>query len=68
MRVDLDWCDFFVHVHDLPLSMMNLGVATVIGNKLGKFRDVEMDELGCSWGATLRIWVALNVNVPLKRA
>ncbi|KAL0433730.1 UNVERIFIED_CONTAM: hypothetical protein Slati_2707300, partial [Sesamum latifolium] len=67
MRVDLDWCESFVHVHDLPLSIMNLGEVTVIGNKLGKFCDIEMDELGCSWGSTLRIRVALNVNVPLKR-
>ncbi|KAL0362330.1 UNVERIFIED_CONTAM: hypothetical protein Scaly_1188200 [Sesamum calycinum] len=32
--MDLDWCDFVVHVHDLPLSKMNLGVATTIGNHL----------------------------------
>ncbi|KAL0401851.1 UNVERIFIED_CONTAM: hypothetical protein Slati_4215000 [Sesamum latifolium] len=29
---------------------------------------MEMDELGCSWGSTLRVRVALNVNSPLKRA
>ncbi|KAL0303028.1 UNVERIFIED_CONTAM: hypothetical protein Sradi_6170900 [Sesamum radiatum] len=47
---------------------MNVGVATFIGNHLGKFKDMEMDERGCSWGATLRIRVSLNVNAPLKRA
>ncbi|KAK4422933.1 hypothetical protein Salat_1875900 [Sesamum alatum] len=33
--VDLDWCDFHVHVHEFPLSMMNLGVATLLGNRIG---------------------------------
>ncbi|KAL0411827.1 UNVERIFIED_CONTAM: hypothetical protein Slati_3772400 [Sesamum latifolium] len=51
MHVDLDWCDFHVHVHDLPLSKMNLGIATSIGNRLGRFKDMDMDDLGC-WGAT----------------
>ncbi|KAL0345256.1 UNVERIFIED_CONTAM: hypothetical protein Sradi_4356900 [Sesamum radiatum] len=68
VKVDLDWCDFFVHIHDLPLSKMNVGVATFIGNSIGRFRDMEMDERGCAWGASLRIKVGLNVNLPLKRA
>ncbi|KAL0415876.1 UNVERIFIED_CONTAM: hypothetical protein Slati_3419500 [Sesamum latifolium] len=68
MQVDLDWCDFFVHIHDLLLSKMNLGVATFIDNHIGKFRDMEMDDRGCAWGASLRIRVGLNVNAPLKRA
>ncbi|KAL0394934.1 UNVERIFIED_CONTAM: hypothetical protein Slati_4459600 [Sesamum latifolium] len=32
MHVDLNCCDLYVHVHDLPLSHMNLGV---VGNMLG---------------------------------
>ncbi|KAL2237177.1 UNVERIFIED_CONTAM: hypothetical protein Sindi_0909400 [Sesamum indicum] len=65
MNVELNWCDFFVHVHDL---LMNLGVVTLVGNRLGHFQDLEMDEMGCSWGSTLCIWVSLDVNLPLKRA
>ncbi|KAL0438998.1 UNVERIFIED_CONTAM: hypothetical protein Slati_2382800 [Sesamum latifolium] len=53
MHIDLSCCDFYVHVHDLPRSRMNLGVATLIGNHLGSFRDMEMDDEGCAWGATL---------------
>ncbi|KAL0378315.1 UNVERIFIED_CONTAM: hypothetical protein Sradi_3137000 [Sesamum radiatum] len=62
MHVDMDKCDFYVHVHDLPLNMMNLGVATLLGNRIGIFRDVEMDAAGCSWGASLRIRVIL-INI-----
>ncbi|KAL0420465.1 UNVERIFIED_CONTAM: hypothetical protein Slati_3069400, partial [Sesamum latifolium] len=39
LNVDLDWCEFSVHIHDLPLSKMNFGVASLIGNTLGKFWD-----------------------------
>ncbi|KAL0434034.1 UNVERIFIED_CONTAM: hypothetical protein Slati_2737700 [Sesamum latifolium] len=27
LQVDLECCNFFVHIHDLPMNMMNLGVA-----------------------------------------
>ncbi|KAL0324601.1 UNVERIFIED_CONTAM: hypothetical protein Scaly_2427200 [Sesamum calycinum] len=67
MQVDLEKCDFFVHIHDLPLNMMNLGVATLIENRIRIFWDMEADNSGCSWGASLRIGVGLNVNQPLKR-
>ncbi|KAL0413768.1 UNVERIFIED_CONTAM: hypothetical protein Sradi_1578500 [Sesamum radiatum] len=40
MQVDLDWCNFFVHIHDFPLSEMNAGVATFIGNRLGKLGHI----------------------------
>ncbi|KAL0392686.1 UNVERIFIED_CONTAM: hypothetical protein Sradi_2491400 [Sesamum radiatum] len=58
--MDLNWCKFYVHVHDLPMSRMNLGIATFIGNKLGKFHDSEMDSAGCAWGATLRMNVTID--------
>ncbi|KAL0368285.1 UNVERIFIED_CONTAM: hypothetical protein Scaly_1047400 [Sesamum calycinum] len=57
-----------MHVHDLPLSKMNLGIETLIGNKIGKFYEMDMEESGRSWGATMRIRVAINVTSPLIRA
>ncbi|KAL0400083.1 UNVERIFIED_CONTAM: hypothetical protein Sradi_2351600 [Sesamum radiatum] len=68
MNIELRWWDFFVHIHDIPLNMMNRGVAMLLGNRIGIFRDMEMDAEGCSWGATLRIRVGLDVCKPLKRA
>ncbi|KAL0430825.1 UNVERIFIED_CONTAM: putative mitochondrial protein [Sesamum radiatum] len=47
---------------------MNLGIATHIDNRISKFKDMEMDEAGRAWGASLCIRVALNINNPLKRA
>ncbi|KAK4421456.1 hypothetical protein Salat_2096200 [Sesamum alatum] len=68
LQVDLDWCDFYVHVHELPFIMMNLGVATQIDNWIGRFRDMDMDDTGCSWGAALRLRVAINITHPLPCA
>ncbi|KAL0344529.1 UNVERIFIED_CONTAM: hypothetical protein Sradi_4284200 [Sesamum radiatum] len=39
--VDLNWCDFHIHIHGLPLGKMTKEIATFIGNKLGKFKDVD---------------------------
>ncbi|KAL0394734.1 UNVERIFIED_CONTAM: hypothetical protein Slati_4439600 [Sesamum latifolium] len=68
MQVNLNWCDFYVHVYDLPLSKMNMRIASFIGNKIGKFRDMDMDSEGTAWGATMRIKVAINVMLPLPQA
>ncbi|KAL0453460.1 UNVERIFIED_CONTAM: hypothetical protein Slati_1324100 [Sesamum latifolium] len=46
LYVDLSRCYFYVQIHDLPLSRMNRGLATFIGNRLGVFRDMEMDDQG----------------------
>ncbi|KAL0361135.1 UNVERIFIED_CONTAM: hypothetical protein Sradi_3798000 [Sesamum radiatum] len=68
LHVDLNCCDFHVHIYDLLLSKMTLGVAGYIGNRLGRFKQMDMDDSGCSWGATLRMRVSLDVNIPLQRA
>ncbi|KAL0453472.1 UNVERIFIED_CONTAM: hypothetical protein Slati_1325300 [Sesamum latifolium] len=65
MHTDLDRSDFYVHAHDLPLSKMTRPMAEFIGNQIGVFRDMDMDENGGSWGASLRIRVSLNLNQPL---
>ncbi|KAL0440236.1 UNVERIFIED_CONTAM: hypothetical protein Slati_2506600 [Sesamum latifolium] len=68
MNIDLNWCEFFIHVHNLSLSRMNLGFVIHIGNRVGRFREMETDEAGRAWGISLRIRVAINVNNPLKMA
>ncbi|KAL0411140.1 UNVERIFIED_CONTAM: hypothetical protein Slati_3703700 [Sesamum latifolium] len=66
-QMDLNWCDFHVHAHDLPISKMTRPIAQFIGNQIGIFKDVDMDDNGGVWGATLRIRVSLNVTQPLPR-
>ncbi|KAK4394324.1 hypothetical protein Sango_1903200 [Sesamum angolense] len=54
MRPDI--YEFFVHVHDLQLSI-NLGLATLVGKCIGRFPDMEMDESGCSWWSYCESWM-----------
>ncbi|KAL0395613.1 UNVERIFIED_CONTAM: hypothetical protein Scaly_0009700 [Sesamum calycinum] len=44
--VDLNWSEFHVHIHGLPLGKMTKEVVSVIGNRLGKFKDVDPDKNG----------------------
>ncbi|KAL0451732.1 UNVERIFIED_CONTAM: hypothetical protein Slati_1151300, partial [Sesamum latifolium] len=58
---------FHAHVHGLPLGQMTKEVASFVGNHLGRFIDVDMDNSGHVWGSSLRIRVSLDVTKPLKR-
>ncbi|KAL0355953.1 UNVERIFIED_CONTAM: hypothetical protein Sradi_4042200 [Sesamum radiatum] len=66
-EVNLDWAEFYIHVHGLPLSKMSKEMAKFIGDHLGRFVDVDMDTAGHVWGSHMRIRVSLNVTKPLKR-
>ncbi|KAL0374983.1 UNVERIFIED_CONTAM: hypothetical protein Sradi_3414000 [Sesamum radiatum] len=48
------------------LSTSLISMATIIGNSLGRFRDMEMDGTSRAWGTTLRFRVSLDVMAPLK--
>lgn len=65
--VDLNWVDFYVHVHNLPIGQMTKDMAEFIGNQLGFFCDVELGSIEQYWRSPLRIHVGLNVNKSLKR-
>ncbi|KAK4395938.1 hypothetical protein Sango_1748100 [Sesamum angolense] len=43
---DLNWWEFHIHIHGLPLGKMTKDIATFIGNKLGRFKDVDLDKNG----------------------
>jgi hypothetical protein len=47
--------------------MMNRFFGELIGNWVGKFISVEVDEEGLAWGKELRIRVAVRVDQPLLR-
>ncbi|KAL0367582.1 UNVERIFIED_CONTAM: hypothetical protein Sradi_3648300 [Sesamum radiatum] len=44
MNADLNLCNFFVHVHDLPLSKMTFDILSLTGNKIGRSCNMEMEE------------------------
>ncbi|KAK4416660.1 hypothetical protein Salat_2491500 [Sesamum alatum] len=55
INTNLDWADFSVHVHGLPISHMSRTMADFIENQLGRFRNVEQEGGGQLWGSSLRI-------------
>ena len=57
----------WIRVFDLPLGLMNEGTARRIGNKAGRFLEVDMDEDGLAVGEFLRIKVLLDIRKPLFR-
>ncbi|KAK4434848.1 hypothetical protein Salat_0647700 [Sesamum alatum] len=66
MQVDLDWCDFHVHIHHLPLGKMTKDIGEFIGNKIGQFKEVDMENSTTIWGSSLRIRVGINITQPLE--
>ncbi|KAL0434740.1 UNVERIFIED_CONTAM: hypothetical protein Sradi_0181900 [Sesamum radiatum] len=47
---------------------MTKEIATFIDNKLGRFKDVDVDGSGEAWGSFVRIRAALDVTKPLRWA
>ncbi|KAK4421647.1 hypothetical protein Salat_2115300 [Sesamum alatum] len=64
--VELDWCQFHVHVYVHPLQKMTTVIATQIGNRLGRF-IVRDRGSNISLGSTMRIRVELDVRKLLLR-
>ncbi|GMP38542.1 hypothetical protein CsSME_00009747 [Camellia sinensis var. sinensis] len=57
---------FWVHVCNLPLILMNKEVGQIIGNSVGQFIDMDFQDDGIAWGRTMRIRMAIDVWKPLR--
>ncbi|KAL0427155.1 UNVERIFIED_CONTAM: hypothetical protein Slati_2890300 [Sesamum latifolium] len=66
--LDLNWCEFHMHIYGLPLEKMTKEIASFIGNRLGRFKDMDCDSSGEVWGSSVRIRIAIDITQPLKRA
>ena len=58
-----DRASFWVRVYELPLKMMNEGIATKIGRKLGTLKEVYNNK--SSWGIFLRMRVEIDITKTL---
>lgn len=65
--VNLDTVPIWVRIYDLPLVMMNRARGELYGSKMGKVREVDVQEDGCNKHDFFRIRVDLPVNRPLRR-
>ncbi|KAK4423004.1 hypothetical protein Salat_1883000 [Sesamum alatum] len=68
LSISLDWCPFFVHIHDLNCGQRSVAVVRHIGKAVGSWLDVENVEKDISWFEHVRIRLNINVSASLKRA
>ncbi|GAB2212089.1 hypothetical protein Droror1_Dr00025434 [Drosera rotundifolia] len=62
-----DRLPIWIRVFNLPINKMNMRVAMVVGDKVGRFSEVDVDDNGRKIGRYLRIRVKLDVTKPLRR-
>ncbi|KAL0314934.1 UNVERIFIED_CONTAM: hypothetical protein Sangu_2337800 [Sesamum angustifolium] len=67
LTVNLDWCSFYVHVHELPIRKTTKDFARYIGNRMGRFVDMEHMDHHRNWSSSMRLRVQIDVNKPLMR-
>ena len=58
---------FWVQIHNLPLSRMNIANAEIIGSSLGKVEKVDDSPTDECPSRCVRVRVALNIEQPLCR-
>jgi hypothetical protein len=49
------------------MGMMNREVVEIIGNGVGEFMDVDVEENGTAVGQYLRVKVRIDIQCPLMR-
>ncbi|KAK1621231.1 hypothetical protein QYE76_026748 [Lolium multiflorum] len=54
-------------VLDVPMDMMNMLYGRLIGDWVGKYISVEVDQDGIAWGKELRIRLEVRADHPLPR-
>ncbi|CAL9002135.1 unnamed protein product [Prunus brigantina] len=66
-KMILNYADFWVQVHNVPLSCMSTNMGRQIGNSFGRCLDVMEGMDGECLGKFLRIRVSVDVSKPLRR-
>ncbi|XP_072150620.1 uncharacterized protein [Setaria viridis] len=66
-EMEFAFIPIWVRVTKLPFGMMNKPTREGIGEKMGQYMAMDMDEDGTAVGRFLRIKVRLDVRKPLMR-
>lgn len=63
----LKWSPFWVQVYNLPLKSRTKETGKAIGESIGKFIEVDVEDTGVQWGTCLRVRVEIDVTKKLIR-
>ncbi|XVE83661.1 hypothetical protein DITRI_Ditri16bG0104600 [Diplodiscus trichospermus] len=66
-EIDLNFCPFWIRIHNLPTPFMNECIGNLIGSSLGKVLEIDPDYHTSSGGHYLRVRILLDTRTPLKR-
>ena len=59
--------NLWVQVYDVPTGFRTKNIGRQIGEKIGQFLMVDLDDETCGWRNYLRIRIKLDVEKPLTR-
>ncbi|KAL0405584.1 UNVERIFIED_CONTAM: hypothetical protein Slati_3872300, partial [Sesamum latifolium] len=65
--INLDWCPFVVHIHDIPINLRTDQVFISVGNKICQYVEVLSKEGNLTWNSSVRVRININVNKALKQ-
>lgn len=58
---------FWIRVFDLPLTTRNECTDRLIGNSLGKFKEIDLDNGEVEWVEFMHLRITLDITRPLLR-
>ncbi|MBA0637890.1 hypothetical protein Godav_022279 [Gossypium davidsonii] len=67
LSIQLNWVDFWMIIHDLPLGFMSKAIAKQLGSFIGVFLEYDASATQLSYKRIIRINVQIDVRKPLKR-
>lgn len=65
--VEFNHVPIWIRIFRLPMGMTNKSIAEVVGNVVGEFMDVDVEENGTAAGYYLRVKVKIDIRVPILR-
>ncbi|MBA0880649.1 hypothetical protein Goshw_021986 [Gossypium schwendimanii] len=67
LSVQLNWVDFWMIIHDLPLGFMSKAIAKQLGSFIGAFLEYDTSTTQLGYKRIIRINVRIDVRKSLKR-
>ncbi|XBI34875.1 hypothetical protein VPH35_120626 [Triticum aestivum] len=57
----------WIRAYGIPIGMMSSETGELVGEQIGEFLDVDLDDNGSAMGVFMRIKVKMDITVPIMR-